>query len=141
MWFCFGRRQGWGSANVTAASCVVLLLPAGNFQKHPLLILPEHALFFQPLISGFCLFVFWNNIKAVLPGLPHSLFCVIIYKFLLKVVDTIMSKQILCQSFLPGSGPVLLDLGTGRQEHCFNKHFDSLLGGCSSAGFPSEYLL
>lgn len=49
---CFGRHQGWGSANVTAASCVVLLLPAGNSQKHPLFILPENALFFQPLISA-----------------------------------------------------------------------------------------
>jgi len=51
MWFCFGKRQGCGSASVTAASCVMLLLPAGSSQKHPALILPEHALFFQPLIS------------------------------------------------------------------------------------------
>lgn len=63
--------------------------------------------------SFFFLFVFWSHIKALALCLPHSLFCAIIYKILLQAVGTIMSATSL-QRFLPGSGPVLLDLGTAR---------------------------
>lgn len=53
VWFCFGKCQGCGSACVTAMSCVVLVLlqPAGSYQEHPALILPENTLFLQLLVS------------------------------------------------------------------------------------------
>lgn len=53
--------------------------------------------FFNPWFQFFFLFVFWSHIKALVLGLPHSLFCVTVYKFLLKVVGTVMSKWLPCR--------------------------------------------